>query len=171
MGGGLASEWTYPYRSYFTDSFECSYNASKTRPMANITDYKTLPSNKYVPVMEAVALQGPLVVSVDASAWKNYHYGVFDACNQTNPDINHAVQLVGYGTDAQYGDYWLVRNSWTADWGENGYIRLKRSSKIECGLDITPLDGSGCQGGPPQVTVCGTCGILYDVSYPIIDSK
>ena len=41
---------------------------------------------------------------------------------------NSQVQLVGYGTDDKNGggDYWLVRNSWTPLWGENGYIRLAR---------------------------------------------
>ena len=36
------------------------------------------------------------------------------------------MTLVGYGTDEKYGDYWLVRNSWGTNWGENGYIRIKR---------------------------------------------
>jgi C1A family cysteine protease len=70
-------------------------------------------------------------IAVDASSWKNYETGVYDGCNQTNPDLDHNVQLVGYGTDEVYGDYWLVRNSWTTLWGENGYVRLKRSSNGE----------------------------------------
>ena len=37
------------------------------------------------------------------------------------------VHLCRYGTDAELGDYWLVRNSWGATWGEGGYIRLQRS--------------------------------------------
>jgi cathepsin L len=40
--------------------------------------------------------------------WSAYEEGIFDGCNQTNPDIDHAVQLVGYGTD-NGSDYWLVR--------------------------------------------------------------
>ena len=36
--------------------------------------------------------------------------------------------LFRYGTDAELGDYWLVRNSWGATWGEGGYIRLQRSA-------------------------------------------
>lgn len=51
------------------------------------------------------------------------------ASAQTNPDLNHAVQLVGYGTDPKDGDYWLVRNSWSPVWGERGYIRLRREVK------------------------------------------
>ena len=80
-----------------------------------------------------------------------------------------AVQLVGYGTDAEFGDYWLVKNSWGEDgWGEAGYIRMKRSSELECGDNNTPLSGGGCvDDGVDVQHVCGQCGILYDTNYPI----
>jgi len=35
-----------------------------------------------------------------------------------------------------------------------------------CDWDENPQDGSGCDGGPERVWVCGTCGILYDVVVP-----
>jgi len=166
--GGLSSEWTYPYRSYFGDDFACSFDKSKTPPQAMLTSYTTLPSNVYAPLLNAVATVGPIAISVDASAWSDYESGVFNGCNQTNPDINHAVQLVGYGTDPQYGDYWIVRNSWSPVWGDEGYLKIMRTSQIQCGTDLNPSDGTGCSGGPPTVTVCGTCGILYDSSYPTV---
>jgi hypothetical protein len=40
--------------------------------------------------------------------------------------------------------------------------------EVQCGTDSTPSDGSGCDNGPAIINVCGTCGILYDVVYPII---
>jgi C1A family cysteine protease len=40
-------------------------------------------------------------------------------------DVDHAIQLVGYGTEGTK-DYWLVRNSWGGSWGEQGYIRIER---------------------------------------------
>ncbi len=50
---------------------------------------------------------------LDATNFGDYEEGVFSGCDATkNVDINHAVVLVGYGTDEKYGDYWLVRNSW-----------------------------------------------------------
>jgi cathepsin L len=81
-----------------------------------------------------------------------------------------------------------VRNSWSPAWGEAGYIRLSMTSSPQCGTDLNPSvrprhpltlcsshsrpatqqDGTGCKGGPPTQRVCGTCGILFDNSYPIV---
>jgi len=165
---GISSEWAYPYMSYGGDDFECN---KKPRAYAKISGYVTLPSNQQDPLLVAVAQIGPIAVSVDASKWSFYDSGVFDSCNQTQPDIDHAVLLVGYGTDDQFGDYWLIRNSWSPGWGEKGYIRIRREITPRCGYDITPSDGSGCDGGPPTITVCGTCGILYDSAYPLFNSS
>lgn len=92
--------------------------------------------------MHAVATFGPISVAVDASKWHEYETGVFNGCPYSdNININHVVVLVGYGTDEQYGDYWLVRNSWGTGYGENGYIRLAREKSVTCGIDKTPLNG------------------------------
>jgi len=107
--------------------------------------YVGLPSNQYEPIINAV-VNGPLAISVDASSWGDYETGVYNGCNNTNPDIDHAVQLVGYGTDDVLGDYWLIRNSWSPAWGESGYIRIGRSSNVTCGTDLNPSDGTACAG-------------------------
>ncbi|EGD74032.1 hypothetical protein PTSG_05727 [Salpingoeca rosetta] len=165
--GGLQTEWTYPYLSWYGDNYKCHFKEKMS--VVNVTGYVKLPSNQYEPLMDAIANKGPISISVEAVAWKNYESGIFDGCNQTNPDIDHAVQLVGYGDDNSQG-YWLVRNSWTPHWGESGYIRIRRTANEggRCGMDITPQDGSGCKGGPDKVKVCGTCGILFDNVYPTI---
>jgi len=162
---GIATEKAYPYLSGNTGR---DYACKNTIPkVANITGYVTIATNQQEPTMEALANIGPLAINVEAMPWMGYRSGVFDGCNQKNPDIDHVVQLVGYGTDAAYGDYWLVRNSWGSGWGEGGYIRLKRESGApRCGIDTNPQDGTGCDGGPPTVTVCGTCGVLFDNIYP-----
>jgi len=50
--------------------------------------------------LHAVGTVGPIAVSVDASHWKDYETGVFSGCSyENNIDVNHAVVLVGYGTD------------------------------------------------------------------------
>jgi len=169
--GGLAAEWTYPYVSYFTQPQACLLNGSsqyKPPPMVQLNGFTTLPANQYQPVLNHIGTTGPLAINVDASSWFAYETGVYNGCNQTDPDIDHVVQLVGYGTDPQLGDYWLVRNSWNPTWGESGYIRLMKSATPVCGWDTQPSDGTGCKNGPPKVQVCGTCGILFDTSYPTI---
>ena len=45
-------------------------------------------------------------------------------------------------------------------------MRIDRSY-LGCNRDPRPEDGSGCDGGPSEVTVCGACGILYDSSYVV----
>ena len=49
--------------------------------------------------------------------------------------INHAVTLVGYGSDSATGlDYWIVKNSWGKSWGESGYFRIRRGNGT-CGIN------------------------------------
>jgi len=159
--GGISSEWDYPYTSYWGQGENCSFGHEM--PAVKITGYVRLPENDQDSVLNAVASIGPQVINVEASTWKYYETGIFDGCNKTNPDVDHVVQLVGYGPG-----YWLVRNSWSPRWGELGYIKLKRESTAQCGIDLTPMDGDICSGGPSTVKVCGTCGVVYDVTYPTI---
>lgn len=150
--------------------------------VAAILGYSKLPMNQYKALMVAVATLGPVSVSVAASSWSLYKSGVFDDDKSDNRVINHAVVLEGYGTDEETGqDYWLVRNSWGPLWGENGYIRLKRVNPAtlddpanDCKIDDHPADGVACTKDdsgkdivPPNVSVCGTSGILFDSTVPI----
>jgi len=160
---GIASEKDYPYRA-------TTGRCDETKPKsARIHSFVKLPENNYTALITALATIGPIAVSVDAEPWMGYSRGVFTGCGLTRIDINHAVQAVGYGTD-NGKDYWIIRNSWGSFWGESGYIRLFRHSDGDmkwCGPDPNPQDGTGCDGGPPVVTVCGSCGVWYDSSYPV----
>jgi cathepsin L len=164
---GLLQEFQYSYSSYQGVESDCLIPNSPS-PKASIDGYVRLPINDYNALLFAVANIGPIAVSVDASSWSKYTGGIFNDCDQVNPDINHAVVLVGYGEE-EGKKYWIIRNSWSPSWGENGYIRLARFDDDEerCGLDITPLDGSACEGETEPVTACGTCGVLFDSSFPI----
>eukprot|EP00759_Apiculatamorpha_spiralis_P030781 PhF_6_TR32383/c0_g1_i1/m.48028/K01365/CTSL; cathepsin L len=166
--GGIASEWTYPYVSYDGTDYPCKYGPTNktTTPVVKLQSYVALPTNSYDALMTAIQ-DGPVAITVDASVWHSYESGIFDGCNQTSPVLNHNVQLVGYGEENNV-PYWIVRNSWSPYFGEGGFIRLVRDFPPRCGIDTNPSAGSGCNNGPPNVTVCGTCGILYDNSYPVI---
>lgn len=66
---------------------------------------------------------GAIAVAVDAAGFGSYRSGIFTG--YCGGQINHAVVIVGYG-NANGHDYWLIRNSWGASWGEAGYIRILR---------------------------------------------
>ena len=71
----------------------------------------------------AVATNGPSSICVDASSWNDYSGGVLSQAGcgaYSSLSIDHCVQLTGYNAGAT-NPYWLVRNSWATNWGENGY--------------------------------------------------
>ena len=88
----------------------------------------------------AVATQGPISVAIDAegrfSNWGGLQFhdsGVYYGTDCSSEFLNHGVTVVGYGTeDGQ--DYWLVKNSWGSDWGEEGYIKMSRNRNNNCGI-------------------------------------
>merc|ERR1712146_495552 len=55
---------------------------------------------------------------------------------QQTPTVDHAVVVVGYGTDELGGPYWKIRNSWSDSYGESGYVRVERATtEVSCGVD------------------------------------
>ena len=69
----------------------------------------------------------------------NYKKGVINPnpqkCKNHFGALDHQVLLVGYGHDVKSGlDYWLIKNSWGADWGEGGFCRLARNKDNLCGV-------------------------------------
>jgi len=130
-----------------------------------MTGWETLPKNKYGPLVRAIAEKGPVAVSVAADAWFNYESGIFNGCGK-DAVVDHAVTAVGYGEEHGV-KYWLIQNSWGADWGEAGHIRLERHSDGDyCGMDNDPQKGIACKGEKDPVPVCGMCGVLFDSVVP-----
>jgi cathepsin L len=130
-----------------------------------MTGWETLPKNEYEPLARAVAERGPVAVSVAADAWSMYESGIFNGCGK-DAVIDHAVTSMGYGEENGV-KYWLIQNSWGADWGEAGRIRLQRHDVDEyCGMNNKPELGVACKGETDPVPVCGMCGVLFDSVVP-----
>jgi C1A family cysteine protease len=64
--------------------------------------------------------QRPISVAVDASVWSSYRSGILSNCGL---NVNHGVLLIGSSDQ-----YWRVKNSWGAAWGESGFIRLAKGN-------------------------------------------
>ncbi|GLD91677.1 hypothetical protein PINS_up000210 [Pythium insidiosum] len=100
-------------------------------------------SDAAVLLKEALKTQ-PIAVAINsADPFKDYKGDFYSCPNQGNlaskDDVNHALLLVGYGTDARVGDYWILKNSYGSEWGEKGFMKLIADKKLNCGLAIFPV--------------------------------
>jgi len=92
----------------------------KCAPDMKFSGYKSIADEANL--LLGVAL-GPVSAYVDAEEWQTYSGGIFT--EKCTGDVDHAVLVVGYGTQGGQ-DYWIIKNSWGSAWGESGYIRLAR---------------------------------------------
>jgi len=107
----------------------------------SLNSYINVTSGDENALMDALASVGPISISIDAShpGLSFYSSGVYNdpACKNGPDDLDHSVLAVGYGTDAQGGDYWIVKNSWSTYWGDQGYIKMSRNNNM-CGVETAP---------------------------------
>ncbi|MGE8337781.1 C1 family peptidase [Pseudomonas laurylsulfatiphila] len=126
---GIQSEEYYPYTG---GGGRCDAGVIRA-VAANTVTYTNLPAGDEEALRQAVA-KAPVSAAIDASDnFQNYAGGVLndDSCNED--DLNYAVLIVGYGTE-DGEDYWLVKNSRGAEWGEGGYIKMSRNKGNQCGI-------------------------------------
>ncbi|KAJ5066150.1 digestive cysteine proteinase [Anaeramoeba ignava] len=101
--------------------------------------YHNVTSGDLEALKEAVYLYGAVAVSIDVTEkMVFYKSGVFSdpECGNTFDHLLHCVTLVGYGTENQQ-DYWLIKNSWSVNWGDEGYIKILRDNNM-CGVATLP---------------------------------
>ena len=132
---GLCSEESYPYkaRDDMCHKFMCKQSAT-------IDDYRDVEPNNEIFLKHAVASQ-PVSVAIQAnlSSFRFYKKGVYQDEN-CGTDLDHGVLVVGYGSEMGL-PYWLVKNSWSTKWGDNGYIKILRNYKENtgmCGIAMQP---------------------------------
>jgi len=124
--GGMEDNSDYPYTAR---DGSCKFKASLVKVKISSWKYATQNSDETT-MMNNLVNWGPLSICVDAEPWQDYTGGILMAadCDTT---LDHCVQLVGYDL-TQSTPFWIVRNSWGSDWGENGYIRLQEGQDT-CG--------------------------------------
>ena len=86
---GMVEEFMYGYGAYYGNVTSCE--VPEGPPKASIGGYEQLPTNELKPFMNALYTEGPISISVDASTWHAYHSGIYDGCDASKPDIDHAV--------------------------------------------------------------------------------
>ena len=129
-----------PYQRSAPLENACKSNGARRRE--SISQYHLVKPEDDVILMLAVASIGPTAVSIKVTEnFFFYQKGVFydPACNDGRRATNHAVLLVGYGTDENGGDFWIIKNSWGPRWGQQGFARMARNAVIDCEVTSAPI--------------------------------
>jgi C1A family cysteine protease len=145
IDNGMCVEADYPYSASAGTSGSCQ---TKCDPEVTITDCADVPANNQLALKEAVSF-GPVSIAIEADQriFQSYSSGVITS-STCGTDLDHGVLIVGYGTESTTGiDYWLVKNSWSTSWGDEGYVKIERSD---------------------STNDAGICGIAAQPSFPIV---
>lgn len=134
----LCSESSYPYTA--ADG-TCQ---TSCKGLVQLKSYVDVPQNDEKALQAAIVLQ-PVSVAVEADTdIQLYSSGIIDNPN-CGQNLDHGVVTLGFGTE-NGKEYYIVRNSWSSSWGEQGYFRLARNVASPSGM----------------------CGIAMQPSYPIV---
>jgi len=123
--GGQETDSCYPYTAEDGTCNEANCQANPNLKISTVTPIGGAEDTMYNALQSS-----PLSICCDAEPWQNYQGGIMTAAECGN-SIDHAIQLTGYSPNQ--GAYWIVRNSWGADWGENGFIWLQYGQNT-CGI-------------------------------------
>jgi len=128
---GIDTEASYPYTA---QDGTCSFSASNIG--ATISSFKDIPAKDEKALAAAVQVQ-PVSVAIDAShpSFQLYSGGVYHEKQCSETALDHGVLAVGFGVDTTSSKpFWIVKNSWGASWGLEGYIYMTKDHKNECGI-------------------------------------
>lgn len=137
----VCTEDSYPYRA---KDGSCKSQCDVAITSGGVTGYMDVSIGSVEALQEAVAQQ-PVSVAIEADqlSFQLYRSGVLTG--NCGAQLDHGVLCVGYGTDNGV-DYWKIKNSWGAKWGEEGFLRIDRGSHGQS----------------------GQCGVLQMSSYPVV---
>jgi len=128
--GGLDTEASYPYEARQN---RCRFDENNVG--ATISAARQIVRGSEEDLTKVLGTVGPVSVAIDAAhySFQLYHSGIYNEPYCSSFRLDHGVLAVGYGTENGQ-DYYIVKNSWGQRWGEEGYIKMTRNSRNQCGI-------------------------------------
>jgi C1A family cysteine protease len=128
---GVCTEAAFPY----VETDPGVQNHHWDAPRVKFSSWHRLPAYDVETMKRSLSTFGAIDVGIFVGEPLAYGYtgGVYNDTNNAatdvldyNSDANHRVAVVGWqDAPAEGGDgAWIVRNSWSAEWGESGYMRM-----------------------------------------------
>jgi len=124
----LMMESAYPYTA--KDGKTCKYDG--TKGFGKVASYEDV--SPTAAQLRAALNKQPVSIAIEAddNVFQQYKTGVITA--DCGNQLDHGVLAVGYGTEDGH-DYFLVKNSWGAAWGDSGYVKI---GSDQCGVTMKP---------------------------------
>ncbi|EAR96136.1 papain family cysteine protease (macronuclear) [Tetrahymena thermophila SB210] len=122
---GMKTESQYPYTAIW-GTCQVSGTNNGYKPVA----FGSVGQNTLA--LQTALNAAPVSIAMDATNLYLYTSGVYNNCNPSSINLNHAVLAVGYDSQGN----WIVKNSWGASWGQQGYFLLAPNNT--CGILDNP---------------------------------
>nr|AAY45871.1 cathepsin L-like cysteine proteinase [Longidorus elongatus] len=128
---GIDTEASYPYKGR---DGRCRFKSEDVG--ATDTGFVDIPEGNETLLEAAIATVGPVSVAIDAASFKFqfYSHGVYYDRSCSPEYLDHGVLAVGYNSTKDGKQYYIVKNSWSEDWGDDGYILMSRRKNNNCGI-------------------------------------
>jgi len=136
-GGWMTKAYAYIQKNGISLENVYGYSGTQGVCQRNVATTKPIRGFRVVRPTELSMLQavrnGPVSVGIEVdNLFRFYKSGVYNGGTCARR-LNHAVNIVGFGIENRQ-QYWIVRNSWGTDWGDQGYIKMIRNRNI-CGIN------------------------------------
>jgi len=150
---GLLTDACFPYTAGSGQAPACETACVDGTAFIRTKAANVYPVTGVANVQTDLMTNGPIQVAYMVyKSFMSYQSGVYSKLSyETQAEGGHAVKLVGWGTDSGT-DYWLVANSWSTEWGENGFFKIKRGSD-ECGIETMGPPYAGLPAAATTVVV------------------
>ena len=134
---GQVTEAEYPYTAGTGTSGTCEQKGSPKDFVSKVNTVKRWSSSS---LLAAIA-QGPVSVTVEADTktFQGYTGGILNSA-ACGTNLDHAITAVGFG-NKNGQSYYIVRNSWGPNWGDQGYIMI---AAVEGTAGICGIQQSSC---------------------------